>query len=456
MKIKIINPGIEPPTPPERVVKTVQLLQKLGVWHIVSLNSPATSCRDAAQRRYRLGNVGIPLHDELKSLHMIGKFPDNQTRHILFHARAHCQFNLDAARQVVGAISDLERLPPEDLGHCCGARYGTVNPCSEAERWIQVFDKGILAHYQTPHTMMTNAGDLNWAIEFHPREMIIALQKVSPQIKIADIVNQTNHTPKQLPVFGILTGNGPDSGQLLWRLLNSKIYQALEENKLVYGDLSYPRVIINSVPEMGLSMELQDRYRDVQEIVADGVEKLLHAGATHIAIACNTTPYFQQILKEKCLAKNCKFISIVDSVMEYIINNKINDITLMAIPRVAEMGDFSAYALLKNYDVIPMNPRAEQQLQELGFMIKNIRVGGTLERERNKLTHAIKIGAKTKNVLVALTEISVLLDRFRPNERKNFADKNIIDSLEIYAQHLADHYLNALIQEDDNSHETWE
>ncbi|MBF0293559.1 MAG: aspartate/glutamate racemase family protein [Magnetococcales bacterium] len=455
MNIKPINPGITPPAPPERVARTVQLLQKLGVWHIVSINSPATSCRDAAQRRYRLGNTGIPLHDEVKSLHMVGHYADGQTRHILLHARAHCQFDLDAARKIVGAIR-LERLSPEELAQCCGARYGTVNPFSEAERWIQIFDKGMLTRYLTPHTMITNAGDLNWAVEFHPRDMIAALQKVSQQVKIADIAVQIKQIPRQLPVFGILTGNGPDSGQLLWRLLNAKISQALGEKKRFLGDLSYPRVVIDSTPEMGLSMELQERCRDVEKIVCDGVDNLLKAGATHIAIACNTTPYFQHILKEKCNKNNAKFISIVDTVIEYIKNNNMSELTLMAIPKVAEMGEFSAYAPLKNHGVSPMDPKAEQTLQELGYMIKNIGSNSELNKERNKLIHATRIGAKTKTVLIALTEISVLLERFRQHGQKNFAEKQIVDTLEIYASHLANYYLNVLIHDENLEQEIWE
>lgn len=455
MKISIINPETPPQTAPERVQNTVVLLQSLGVWHIVSRNSKATSCRDAAQRRYRLGHIGIPLHDEMKSLHMIGKFPNRQSLHVLLHARANHQFDLECARIAVGAES-LEHLDREALAELCGARYGTVNPFSEATQWIQVFDRRMQTALTPPHTMMTNAGDLEWAVEFYPGEVIEALKKVSPKVIVADIVNNSNNAehPKR-PVFGILTGNGPESGQTLWRYLNGQIHQALEKQNRMFGDISYPRVIIDSVPEMGLSMELQERNRDVVDVVCRGAERLLTAGATHIAIACNTTQIFKRELEQICADRGANFVSIVDAVLAEMPKQHLHRLTLMGIPKVANMGEHSAYAVLNDHGVVPMEPAAELHLQELGYMVKMTKHGGSYVKALNKLTHAIKVGVKTDYVLVALTEISTLLENLPSSKRKTVAGKKIVDPLELYANHLARIYLNSMAP-DEELYESWE
>ncbi len=56
----------EPGVPPI-VLSLARLLSERGVWYRLSRNLPAESCRDAAQKRDRLGHVEIELWEELKS-----------------------------------------------------------------------------------------------------------------------------------------------------------------------------------------------------------------------------------------------------------------------------------------------------------------------------------------------------------------------------------------------------
>jgi hypothetical protein len=55
---------------PAKARQALEFMRRHGVWHVLSRNSPATGCRDAAARRWRLGKQGIPLYDELKTLCM--------------------------------------------------------------------------------------------------------------------------------------------------------------------------------------------------------------------------------------------------------------------------------------------------------------------------------------------------------------------------------------------------
>src|SRR6185503_18488751 len=54
-------------SPPKGVLRTLEFFASRGLWYILSNNLESRSCRDAVQKRYRLGHVGIPLEDELKS-----------------------------------------------------------------------------------------------------------------------------------------------------------------------------------------------------------------------------------------------------------------------------------------------------------------------------------------------------------------------------------------------------
>ncbi|GAB6042524.1 YbaK/EbsC family protein [Endothiovibrio diazotrophicus] len=448
------TPGREGEAMPSRVEATLAFFRESGLWHVLSRNSPATSCRDAAARRRRLGSEGIPLHDELKSLCVVCYGPSGERSYAMIHSRANARIDLEAAGRHLGTTRPLARLSAEELASAFGAQYGTVNPFSEPERFTHLFDQSLLTVYTAPHTMMTNAGDLTWAVEFEPEAVIDALQKTAPRVEVARIAihHEDDH---HLPVFGIITGNGPESGMTLWRHLNERIYAGLEESVHLNGDLSYPKVMIHSLPEMGLSMELAEREEPVWAVIKQAVEQLLGAGATHLALACNTTPYFAARIRALCTPRGARFISIAEVAEEKIRREKIEDVTLIGIPVVAEMGRYSAYRNLADLNIRQADPRVLQDLQELGYMVKRMNVTGQDNKALNKLQHILRAGVETKRVLIALTEISVLLERF-PRLKGKVGDKEVIDPLRLYGEALAKIYLNALPDEEGFDDDRWE
>jgi len=430
---------------PERVRFALEFFDRHKLWSIVSRNSMATSCRDAANKRSRLGNKGIPLYDELKSLCVAMYRPSGRTYGLL-HCRAHEHFDLDAANKLLGGTRPLARLSSDELTALGGAGYGTVTPFSEASRFVQVFDTGIKSSYTPPHTMITNAGDLTWAVEFHPEEVISALSKVT-EVHVGNITKEQRST-ERLPSIGILTGNGPESGVALWRGINEAVAKRLTDLGRMYGDLSYPRIVVHSLPEMGLSMELAERHEDVWNVIEEAVRQLCTAGVNYIAIACNTTPYFADRIRKIAKSKDIKFISIADVVFEYIKKEKITDITIIGIPVVAELGEFSAYSRLKTLEVHPVNEFAKPYLQELGYLVKMLGSSEKDAKAMNKLRDALRFGVTTENVLIALTEISILLQRF-PRLQSEIGGKKVIDPLRLYGEALANLYLQALPQYSD-------
>jgi aspartate/glutamate racemase/prolyl-tRNA editing enzyme YbaK/EbsC (Cys-tRNA(Pro) deacylase) len=425
---------------PDAVHATLAFFRRQQLWHRVSRNSPATSCRDAAARRRRLGSEGMPLYDELKSLCVV-VYRGDERRHALLHCRANTRFDLKAAARVLKATRPLARLSGDELEREFHCTYGTVNPFGAPGRFVQVFDDDVLTRYTPPYTMMTNAGDHTWAVEFRPPEVTDALQ-LEGEVHVAPIATR-HRSAISLPSFGIITGNGPESGIALWRHLNDAVFANLSPEGKLVGDLSYPRVLIHSIPEMGLSMELGERTEEVWSVIADAVDQLCEAGARYLALACNTTQYFAERIRERAKPHGAEFVSMAEVVMEEVRRREWTDLTIIGIPVVADLGPYSAYRPLASLGLRPVREAARAQLQELGYVVKRLDRGEKDSRALNLLRNVLRNGVETQGVLVALTEISILLQRF-PKLLSEIEGKSVVDSLRLYGEALARLYLDAL------------
>lgn len=434
---------------PTAVLATRTFFERHGLWYRLTRNSIATSCRDAAARRRRLGADGIPLYDELKSL-CVAVYRGDDRYYALLHCRAHTRFDLEAARLLLRATRPLARLAGDELTQHFGCTYGTVNPFTHTTQFIQVFDESVTTIYTPPHTMMTNAGNHTWAVEFRPSQVIEAL-KDEAEVHVGNIATR-QRTSADLPSFGIITGNGPESGIALWRQINDSVYAGLPREARLVGDLAYPRVLVHSLPEMGLSMELGARQEEVWAIIRQAVEQLCASDVRYIALACNTTQFFADRIHELTRPRGVEFISMAEVVMHHIRAEEWQDLTIVGIPVVAELGEYSAYRALGELGVQPVGERAHSALQELGYLVKKLDRGEKDSRALNLLRNVLRDGVSTNRVLVALTEISILLQRF-PKLGSEIAGKTIVDALRLYGEALAKIYLDALPQiEDDDDY----
>ena len=232
---------------PAEVAANVRFLTEREVWHVLSRNPPVRGCAEASRQRRRLGNVGIPLCDELKS--SVGKvrYPQG-VRYAVVHCRGH-QY-LDEQKLEQQLDGKFERLSVEELNERFGAAYGSVTPTMFVahKEVTQIVDSTILKPFFPPYTMMTNLGHLEYAFEFYPSDVFACI----PNVVIADVVSGSQKGPVAHTI-GILTGNAPESGILLWEKINQRIRESSDAR--FRGDISFPRVLIESVPEMGLSME---------------------------------------------------------------------------------------------------------------------------------------------------------------------------------------------------------
>lgn len=422
--------------PPYLVARIGDELAAAGIWHNITRNQRrVTSCREAASARRRLGMEGIPLWDELKT-HLGAYETLEGRRYVAVHCRAH-QNRDDTKVAKVLDCSEVRRIDADELAAVFGVEYGRVNPFLLAKRSdvVQLFDEGVLSPYPAPHTMMTNAGDLSWGIEFRPAELINFLQNA----KVCSLVADSACGSPAAPVLGILTGNGPESGMELWRRINAAVQSGGRQFR---GDINFPTVTVASIPGMGMSMELALREQEVHEVVLQGIDVLATAGATVIGVACNTTQYFSPYIRARCQERDITFVSLVDATRKQLRRKGAKSFDLIGIGPVVDLERWSDFRRLTDEFTVVVPPsRYVDEITTLAYNVKakEQRLPGGLVA---KLHHVLSKSTTTQTILIALTELSVTLsENPKLRTRLEAEGKVIIDSLTALAEEMADFYL---------------
>jgi len=170
---------------PETVRRVSNFCEQKRMMLILSRNKAAGSCLDASLKRSRAGRMGIPLFDELKT-GVEYYFDKNGDKVII---ATHCRGNQKIERKLLKAHIEnnmgagsvkIHRLETEELQRNLGMEFGTVNPIlielQSKGKVYQFFDESILRRLgPEPGTMMTNAGNHTWGMEFFPDQLIGAI-----------------------------------------------------------------------------------------------------------------------------------------------------------------------------------------------------------------------------------------------------------------------------------------
>lgn len=443
------RPDVDASAPPAAVARVAAFLNDTGVWYLLGRNPEARSCRDAANKRVRLGEVGIPLWDELKSFFGVTRRADGHLQYVLAHCRGDRLVDLDRVARAVGSPSTVERLDTAALAEL-GMAYGLVNPFEPwafdgqllAASVLQVFDRDLLTPLGVPGTIMTNAGSLTWSVELDIGQLVHALDHaVVADISLQDPESASRPAWASKPLtFGIVTGNGPDSGMMLWRRINRIVRDELEP--LVRGDVAMPRVQVRSLPELGLTMELDRRHAAVWPALRAATGELCRDGANVIAIACNTTPHFAPELSKICAEYGATFVSMPDVVGEWLRDAQIDEVALLGVKTVAEMGPWSPYReALAGIRVEIPDDRTMARIHKLAYQVKS---EGASHRGLTRLRDILREGVSGKTVVLALTELSLLLEiQTRPSR----SGRTLVDTSEVYAERLAELYLGGLLNQ---------
>lgn len=428
------------------VARTVEYLAGRGIWYQLSRNPRARSCREAAHSRHRLGHVGIPLWDELKSF--FGQFTDQsgRRRYVLAHCRADHLLDFDALGSALHAVGVPERMDAEHL-LALGMEYGLVNPFDSwvpvnksgviSTTVVQVFDTDLLRPVGVPGTVMTNAGDLSWGVEVWARDLFDRVEDaMEADVSIPD--SEESVRPPELSLgrsIRIITGNAPEAGIALWHRIGREVRDHL--GPACSGDISMPPVTVESLRELGMSLELHLRHEEIWAALRGAVVNACRDGVRFLSLACNTTHYFTPQIRSICAGSDTEFVSMPEVLGEWLRAEGIERVALLGLSYVADLdAPWSAYRdPLEGIHVEKLRPRAFERLADLAYRVK---AKGVSENLLGELRAFLRQEVESPHVVLALTELSALV----ASQRKlGQSDRVIIDPLALYGQALARQWL---------------
>ncbi|MES2441196.1 MAG: hypothetical protein V4574_00070 [Pseudomonadota bacterium] len=414
---------------PQSVIETVEYCSAKNLWFLIGRNSAVRSCREAAARRVRLGKCGIPLRDELRSYLAEGIDGTGNKRTILFHCRGDQSLSIARLNELDLGLSGLTRaviadLADEHLG------YGLVNPFLSPARQAalglvrQVFDRSLLDDEGEAGTMMTNAGSLTWSIEFQPAALVRALGPEAALVATIAAETELASTSLASRTIGLVTGNGPESGALLWKRINEEVRR--RGGASFAGDISYPRVLISSLPAMGWSMELSVRSELLWDKVRDELLRLTDDGADVIALACNTTQFYQDRIDSLLQNRGSTFVRLSSAVKNWI-DSRASPIYVVGIGDVVNNTTQSAFAFLHEYRncYLPTLDRSKH-MESLAYLVKQKGANSLGLQNFRRIMRT----SPCNDVLLLLTECSIILDKYRGRVE---IGRNVVDSMDLYA-----------------------
>jgi aspartate/glutamate racemase len=430
-------------TVPEGVRHCADRLTELGVWHIFTRNMPATSCQDAARKRKRLGHQGIPLWDELKSF--LGEYHDSQgVRHIfLAHCRGDRKLDIDKLRHALEFTGEIRRVslkPEERLWAEYRVDYGMVNPFLDIGEVVQIFDYELQRPIGVPNTVMTNAGNRSWAVEFDPTELVYNLSGarwgdiVQPKMEVENKIRWGVREPETI---GVLTGNPCDSGLYLCNAVNAHLRQLLGKNSL--GDISMPKTVLISTPQIGISMEIDKREVPLRKALIQAVDELCIAGAKILAHPSHTNHYFASDIAARAAEHGARFISMVDVTVANLQLNDVKEIVLLGTKYVTDFNQqWSVYShVFQGIKVHQPSPKGWEKILDFGYEIQQRGVTPICFNWMRDLLRE-EVPASCRHVLLAMTEFSPIVRQLKARGRQG---KILIDPVDIYGEAIAREYL---------------
>jgi len=469
---------------------TIERLKTSDGWWQIKCNHDSEkvdSCMKAVRFRDRLGaggNGGVPLWTELKSqiIKLINR-DDNTSKFIVSHTRANTRFQDDKLLQSLGfnltkynitKILDEENEDQKNKKQKDSPLFGLVNPLNvdkllqsqginiNSSSIVQVFDEALFLHGGFPDTITTNAGKRSEFIETTSKNLMNCVKRYFDNVTLKsrcsipcpiwtgkeakyDKKEWKRFPPASGPKIGLLTGNSPESGLTLWN-------DFLDQYRSYYNNLAdvlMPEMVIYSLPQMGLSMELVKRENEVWKEMKAAIELLLNANCKIITIACNTTIYFGPRINEMCKAYNAKFVSIAEACLPKIQkelakqDDNSSSVGLFGIGPVIDIeGGYSGYAKHFKDNGIGVVPCDSTDLawdiKSVGTSDNKDEIQSLIEKFRT-MTRGL---TGVKIVVLALTEISLIYRKHIAKLPKKYkSQKIIIDPLFELSRYLVFTYL---------------
>lgn len=226
--------------------------------------------------------------------------------------------------------------------------------------------------------------------------------------------------------IGIITGSGPEAGVDLW----TKVLRANREllGSDYRGDLDAPEVVIFSVPELGLSMELERNDAAVWQAMQRTATHLA-AHVDYYGIACNTLNHYADKLAD--LRLPARLVSVADVVIEYLAAHGIGRVALLGARPVMALGPWSAYRSLREHADIEL----PADLDELHRIIYAVKERGGDQADIVADFAQVLAGLKSEVALLACTELPLITG--------TFSSPRTVDVTDLLAMALARRSLEA-------------
>ena len=220
----------------------------------------------------------------------------------------------------------------------------------------------------------------------------------------------------------------------LWQIINKKVREALGDG--CCGDVSMPRMEVASVPEMGLSMEMETRLAPVEAALEKAVRELAARGVKVLALPCNTTSYFAPQMRRWCEGTATRFHSMAEVTGDWLRLKGVTEVALVGINYVADLGHWSAYREpLAGMKIELLSGEALDRVRELAYEVK---AEGPNHPLLSKLRDILNRYVTSKHVVLALTELSLLVELQKGSGRSG---KVLIDPMNLYAEALVREFL---------------
>lgn len=233
------------------------------------------------------------------------------------------------------------------------------------------------------------------------------------------MMNQSKSTGK----IGIISGAGPEAGIDLWRKI-------LSHNKFLFGyrfqgDISAPEVLIHSLPELGLSIDVEAYEPLLWESLKAALQNM-SSRVDFVCIASNVLHYFEERIQE--LPSSFEFVSMIAATED--VMPQYDQLAILAMSKVLDFGAYSPYRnAAKKFRLEAPSPI------EMDILVRSIKVNGADHPNTIDLFEDILSGIKSDNVILACAELPLLpLHQF---------DKNFIDPSDLLAKRIAEHSYHA-------------
>jgi aspartate racemase len=223
--------------------------------------------------------------------------------------------------------------------------------------------------------------------------------------------------------IGVIGGMGPEASSYMFSTL---INLASKKFGAKTGD-QFPEIVIDSIPVPDFFSDKKN-YEAAKEMLIERVQKFNNLNICCLSIACNTAHLLLPDLQRET---SVPFISMIEEVVNKILEDKIKTIGLVGSPMTIEGKLYQTP--LENLKITVILP-SKVEIQELEGIIKNV-IDGTQSEKDTKVLKTIVENLKrqgAEGIILGCTELPLVYS-------KDLLEK-VYNSVEILSEALLKRY----------------